>query len=190
MSLTPTQAIFNRRTIRNYDPNFQIPKEQLDIILKAAQSAPTACDMQGADFYVVRSKELLSKINEIVINGMDDGPMKEHFKARPKNHGVTNATTCDATTVILMAKNDHTLESFVLCDAGIQSMAIMIAAQEFGIESMCLGILICNKKVQGDIENLLGLKKDSLMLGVALGKKLPTATVKDKVIKSKIFYKD
>ena len=48
-------------------------------------------------------------------------------------------------------------------------MSIMMAAQNFGIESMCLGV-VATKYTQEKCEELFGLKKGSLLLGVALGK--------------------
>ena len=44
-----------------------------------------------------------------------------------------------------------------------------MAAQNFGIESMCLGV-VATKYTQEKCEELFGLKKGSLLLGVALGK--------------------
>ena len=48
-------------------------------------------------------------------------------------------------------------------------MAIMRTSQNFGIESMCLGV-ISMETTQANCEELFGLKKDSLLLGVALWK--------------------
>ena len=62
MSVTALEALEKRRTIRNYDPDWKIPKEQLDKIMHAAVISPTACDFQGQDFLVVTNKEKISKI--------------------------------------------------------------------------------------------------------------------------------
>ena len=37
MSITPLEALERRRTIRQYDPDWQIPKDQMDKIMHAAQ---------------------------------------------------------------------------------------------------------------------------------------------------------
>ena len=65
-------------------------------------------------------------------------------------------------------------------------MSIIMAAQHFNIESMCLGIITRFPKV----EEILGLQKDSLILGVALGKMKGEPVLKDKAIRSKISYMD
>ena len=45
MSTSILEALKHRRTIRNYDPDYQIPQEQLKEILNAAQIVPTSKDL-------------------------------------------------------------------------------------------------------------------------------------------------
>ena len=96
-----------------------------------------------------------------------------------------NVVTCDAPVVILLIRNERK-EKFVDFDGGLAGMSIIMAAQHFNIESMCLGIIARFPKV----EEILGLQKDSLILGIALGKMKGEPVLKDKVIKSKISYMD
>ena len=96
-----------------------------------------------------------------------------------------NVITCDAPIVILLIRNGRK-EKFVDVDGGIAAMSIIMAAQHFNIESMCLGIITRFPKV----EEILGLQKDSLILGIALGKMKGEPVLKEKVIKSKISYMD
>ena len=183
MSITALEALEKRRTIRNYDPDWKIPKEQLDKIMNAALLSPTACDFQGEDFIVVTNKEKLSKLEEVVINNLPEDDFKKHFVERKVRHGVNSVVTCDAPIVILIVKNERANEDWIKIDCGIASMSIMIAAQNFGIESMCLGI-VANEKC----EELFNLKKGSLVLGVAIGKPLGKIQLNEKVIKSKVTY--
>ena len=96
-----------------------------------------------------------------------------------------NVITCDAPVVVLLIRNERK-EKFVDVDGGIAAMSIIMAAQHFNIESMCLGIITRFPKV----EEILGLEKNSLILGVALGKIKGEPIVKEKIIKSKISYMD
>ena len=89
------------------------------------------------------------------------------------------------TSVILLIRNERK-EKFVDVDGGIAAMSIIMAAQHFNIESMCLGIITRFPKV----EEILGLQKDSLILGIALGKMKGEPILKEKQIKSKISYMD
>ena len=93
---------FKRRTVRNYDPNWQIPKEQLDKIMHAAQLSPTACNFQGQDFIVVTNKEKLAQLEKIVLECLPEDDFKKHFVERRERHKVKNVVTCDAPCVVLI----------------------------------------------------------------------------------------
>ena len=67
MSTSILEALKHRRTIRNYDPDYQIPQEQLKEILNAAQIAPTSKDLQEVDFIVLRNKQKLDQIEELIL---------------------------------------------------------------------------------------------------------------------------
>ena len=187
MSLTPLAALERRRTIRNYDPNWQIPKDQMDKIMNAAQLSPTACNFQGQDYIVVKNKEKLAKLEKIIIDSLPEDNFKKHFVERKERHGVNNVVTCDAPCVVLIVKNERANEDWIKIDAGIACMSIIMAAQNFGIESMCLGV-VAMKCTQDKCEELFGLKKGSLLLGVALGKPKGELKLHEKDIKSKVSY--
>ena len=184
MSLNVLEILNSRRTIRNFDPNVEITKEQLEAILKAAQNSPTAKDLQGIDFIVLRNKEKLAEIEKIIL--ADASPeMKNNFEERRKIHGVQNVITCDAPLIILLTRNERK-EKFTDVDAGLAAMSIIMVARHFGLETMCLGRITRFPKV----EELLGIKKGELILGVAVGKIKGEPILKEKVIKSKVNYID
>ena len=184
MSTSILEALKHRRTIRNYDPDYQIPQEQLNEILNAAQIAPTSKDLQEVDFIVLRNKQKLDQIEELILKEFPED-IRQKFLDRRKQYGVKNVITCDAPVVVLLIRNERK-EKFVDVDGGIAAMSIIMAAQHFNIESMCLGIITRFPKV----EEILGLEKNSLILGVALGKIKGEPIVKEKTIKSKISYMD
>ena len=64
-------------------------------------------------------------------------------------------------------------------DAGITSMAIMIAAQNYGIESVCVG-LVAVDDCRHQVDEFLGLKKDSTLVAVSLGKPIGEIKLHDK----------
>ena len=184
MSKNVLETLKHRRTIRNYDPDYQIPKEQLDEILNAAQISPTSKDLQEVDFIVLRNKEKLNEIEKIILSEFPEEARKK-FEERRTLYGVKNVVTCDAPLIILLIRNERK-EKFVDVDGGIAAMSIMMAAQHFNLESMCLGIITRFPKV----EEILGLEKNSLILGIAIGKMKGEPVLKEKVIKSKISYID
>jgi nitroreductase len=138
MSVTAIEALERRRTIRQYEPD-EIPKEIMDKIMHAAQLSPTACDFQGQDYIVVTNKEKLAKLEKVVLDSMPENKMKKYFIGRRERHNVKNVVTCDAPCVILIVKNERADKDWIEIDSGIAAMSIVIAAQNYGIESMCLG---------------------------------------------------
>ena len=187
MSMTAMEAIEKRRTIRQYEPDYEIPKDILDKIIKAAQLSPTACDFQGQDYIVVTNKEKLEKLEKVVLDCLPENKFKEHFVGRKERHGVKNVVTCDAPCLILLVRNERADENWVKMDAGIASMSIMIAAQQFGIESMCMGVVAMDCTHE-KCEELFGLKKGQMIVAVALGKPRGEIKLHEKVIKSKVTY--
>jgi nitroreductase len=57
------KTIFNRKSVRRYraDP---IPKEKLELIVKAGMAAPTAVDKRPWEFVVITDKALLKKLGD------------------------------------------------------------------------------------------------------------------------------
>lgn len=51
-----------RESIRNYDPDRQVPKEILEKILNAGLLAPSACNLQPYKFLVISSAPVLEKV--------------------------------------------------------------------------------------------------------------------------------
>ena len=187
MSVTAIEALERRRTIRQYESDYEIPKEIMDKIMHAAQLSPTACDFQGQDYIVVTNKEKLAKLEKVVLDCMPEDKMKRYFIGRRERHNVKNVVTCDAPCVVLIVKNERAHKDWIKIDSGIAAMSIVIAAQNYGIESMCLGVVAMDNTKE-KCEELFGLQKDSLILGVALGKLRPGFKLHEKVIKSKVTY--
>ena len=186
MSISALDAINRRRTVRNYESD-PIPKEILEKIMESAKLSPTACNFQGHDYVVVTNKEKLDAIEKVVIETLPEGKLKSHFIGRRERHGVHNIVTCDAPCVVLIVKNERADKDWIKVDAGIAAMSIMIAAQNFGIESMCLGVVGLESSHK-QIEDILGLKDQPIVVGVALGKPKPNLEIREKEIKTKVTY--
>lgn len=52
----------DRRSIRNYDENYKIPRNELNEILNKALRAPSAMNLQPTRFVVIESKEAKEKV--------------------------------------------------------------------------------------------------------------------------------
>ena len=70
--LTPEQAelfLRSRRSIRNYQ-NKPVPSELIRKVLNVARMAPTATNTQGISYIVVRDKQKLRRIADLVLEWM------------------------------------------------------------------------------------------------------------------------
>lgn len=57
-------VISKRESVRNYDPQKQVPDDVIIRILEAGRIAPSAANRQPWEFWVIRSAETLAKVRE------------------------------------------------------------------------------------------------------------------------------
>ena len=63
------------------------------------------------------------------MDALPESKFKQHFIERRDRHGIKNVVvTCDAPCFVIIVKNERADKDWVKVDAGIASMAIMIAA--------------------------------------------------------------
>lgn len=58
------EAIEKRRSVKNFDPNHTIPRQQIDKILSAAILSPTSYNIQNWRFITITNKDLQAKIRQ------------------------------------------------------------------------------------------------------------------------------
>ncbi|KAH0793324.1 nitroreductase family protein [Histomonas meleagridis] len=158
------EALKTRRSIRNFDPNYELTKEELDTIVECALNSPSALNLQENDLIIIRNKELIQKIDNTVFSKLDNF-FQERFLTRQKRYGVTNPVTYDCSALIMIVKNERSKEGYVQLDSGILAMSILTAAQAVGLGSVPIGVL-----VRPDVEEIIGVEKGSLCLAIAIGK--------------------
>ena len=56
-------AIFHRVSIRKYEDK-PVEQEKIELMLRAAMAAPSACNQQPWEYYVVTNKELIQKLSQ------------------------------------------------------------------------------------------------------------------------------
>lgn len=61
-AMTLQNIMNSRRSIRHYDPHKMVEKEKLNLLLEAAMSAPSACNLQPWEFIVMQQPESVSKL--------------------------------------------------------------------------------------------------------------------------------
>lgn len=56
-------SIFHRISVRKYQ-NRDVEQEKIELMLKAAMAAPSACNQQPWEFYVVKDKAVIGRLSE------------------------------------------------------------------------------------------------------------------------------
>ena len=175
------EALNTRRSVRNFQPEFVIPKEDLEKIISAASNSPSAMNLQDHDMVVITNKEKISEVDKIVFPLMPP-QFQERFKKRQEMFGTKNPVTYDCSALVLIVENERVSEKWGNIDAGILSMGLMIAAEGLGYHSVALGII-----ARPEVEKFLGLEK-KIFLGVAIGKSKSKVNIHPKENIRKVTY--
>ena len=120
------QAIFSRRSIRKFTEQ-PIPKEILELILKAAYYAPSGHNMQSWRFTVIESQESIARLKEL--SRITAQEHKVHF------YGFDNPQC-----IILISNDSRNPDGCQ--DASCAAQNIFLAAQSYGIGSVWLNPLM------------------------------------------------
>lgn len=115
-------AISQRRSIRSFKDE-KVSREHIDILLKAAQEAPSARNAQPWHFSVVQNRSIFREINEEVKKNLGEDP-GDIF------HG--------AGTAIFISGDSKS--KWARLDSGITVQTIALAAHSIGLGSVILGM--------------------------------------------------
>jgi len=139
------EAIHTRRSIRKYTDK-PISKDVIIKILKAAMSAPSACNQQPWRFIVIDDRAILDGIPEV----HEDAPMCRQAQAAILVCGDPSLETCPGFWV-----QD--------CSAAIQNL--LLAAHDLGLGAVWTGVYPREKKMAG-IRKMLGLPETVIPMGL------------------------
>ena len=161
------EALETRRTVRQYQPDYTIPKEDLQKIVDIALNSPSGMNLQGIDLLVCTNRDKIDEATMVIFKSWDE-TRQERWNNRKVEYGVKNVVSCDASCIIFLVKNERADPSFLEVDAGIMTMTIMEAARHFELQTMCLGALLWGDKP--GLEKCLGIEEGNLIMAVAIGK--------------------
>lgn len=153
------EIVANRRSIRSYNPEKKVSKEQIFEILKTAQAAPSWKNSQTGRYYVVMNENKLQEVRAAL---------------HPQNQIVTqNVNVLIVATFIKNVSGfnqngmpDNELGNGWGCyDLGIQNAFLCLKARDMGIDSIILGLRDADK-----LRNILDIPEDEDVVSViALG---------------------
>jgi nitroreductase len=177
-------ALESRDTYRAYDPSYTIPWTQIETIVRLALLSPTGRDVQDLDIVAIVNREKLEEVSSVVLAGWPEsisGPRA----SRVLPLGVKNILTCDASALLAIVRNERSTETaWADFDAGVMAMSVMVAARDFDLHTMLLGLICRSDKAK--VEAALGVPEGSLVIAIALGKALGDSEVKlNKAIRAK-----
>lgn len=149
-------VIFNRRSIRNFLDK-EIPKESMDLILKAALQAPSGRNMQTWQFFVLQKQEDILNLKEAIKTAVEKAHVKMYGFENPKalilvTNDIRNKTGCQ--------------------DASCATENMLLAASALGLGGCWLNPLLSLREVS-PVKELLdefGVPKNHVVYSaVALG---------------------
>jgi len=147
------RTILNRRSIRSYKQE-QIKDDDLQIILKAGLFAPSAMNQQSWHFTVVRSKEILQKINQTVRNNfLKSGDKRFEEMAKSETFNVFY----NAPTLIIVSGDEKAIAP--QCDCALAMENMFLAASSIGIGSCWIHAIthLSNTEEGKSLINALGV---------------------------------
>ncbi len=141
-------AIFQRRSIRHYEKDFQIPTTDLEQILKAAMSAPSAMNKQPWEFIVLTDKEALAKVQN--------------------NHPYASFLSDAGTGIIVCVDLTREYNGMGIIDVTLASQNLMLEAHALGYGTCYCGVY---PEHTDTFLELLDLPEHIIPIGlIALGK--------------------
>lgn len=128
------KEIFRRKITKKFKRE-QITKEELEIIIESAFSAPGARNRQPWHFTIVQDKKLIDEMSCAAKKGAENSEDELLAKtAGNKNYDIF----CNAPTIIIVS-GKNSLSSIVNCAAATENM--VIAAEALGIGSYWNGFI-------------------------------------------------
>ena len=123
------EAIYNRRSCRNFTDE-PVTGEQIDTILKAAFSAPTAVNTQPWEYIVINDESVLDKVKE-----------KMYFA---KYNAHTAIVVCGNMKLALKGQ----YKDLWICDCSAAIENMLLAATDLGLGSLWVGIFPIEQRME------------------------------------------
>jgi nitroreductase len=118
-------ALYSRRSIRNFKSNKKVEEYKIGKLLRAAMAAPSACNIQPWDFVVIDDEEVIKRI-----------------KTSIEQYGNYNTPL-----IMVITGNNRNIpwKDHGIIDCAVAMENIMIAAPTIGLGTVCIGGFDRNK---------------------------------------------
>ncbi|GBQ08167.1 nitroreductase family protein [Saccharibacter floricola] len=173
-------AIKNRRSFKNFDPNYALSQEDLTAILDTTRYAPTAFNIQNYRFLVVRDAEQREKLTKVAWNQPQINSCSalivmcadlKAWEKEPRRYWANAPEEIQALYADQMIPNYYEGREQVQRDEGFRSAsmaayALMMTAQAYGLDSCAMDGFDFEQ-----VKKIINLPEDhELIMFVAIGK--------------------
>lgn len=153
------EIVYNRRSIKEYDPSVKISREEMSEIIAQASKAPSSINMQPWRFLVIDSEEgkeklaPLSKFNKdkvmsssaviAVFADRNNFDYAEEIYSTAVELGYMPQEVKEAQLNFLkplyVNMSDEEMKDTIMLDAGLVSMQLMLVARAYGYDTNPIG---------------------------------------------------
>lgn len=152
------EVVRARRSVRTYDPEWSMSREEIDSILQTATLAPSSSNLQPWRFLVIQDAELKQKLLPIAFNQRQIveasaviavlGDTRAYEKAEQIYGSAVEAGYMPQEVKVDFVKRtvqsygsigEERLKNIALVDGGLVSMQLMLAAKAKGYDTVPMG---------------------------------------------------
>lgn len=170
---TAYQNILTRTSVRQWDKQRPVPSDTIDMLLRAAMSAPTAMNKQPWAFIVLTDRPIIDTVNTVLPwAGLDKAPMAI----------ITCADLSKA------CEGETPDRGFWIQDVSAATENLLLAAHALGLGAVWTGIYPEMDRVNGVREKLALPENIIPLAAVPVGYPEGTHTPKDKYTPQNIHY--
>lgn len=157
--------LFHRVSIRKYQEK-KVEPEKLDYILRASMAAPSACNQQPWEFYIVEDPEILEELSET-------SPYAKLTAKAPM-------------AIVTAYRKECTVPAYAQIDLSICMENMWLATDEVGLGGVWMGIAPLEDRME-EVEKIIGIPDSQRAFGIfALGYPAEERTQQDRYDETRI----
>ena len=157
--------LFHRVSIRKYQEK-KVEPEKLDYILRASMAAPSACNQQPWEFYIVEDPEILEELSETT-------PYAKLTAKAP-------------VAIVTAYRKECTVPAYAQIDLSICMENMWLATDEVGLGGVWMGIAPLEDRME-EVEKIIGIPESQRAFGIfALGYPAEERTQQDRYDETRI----
>lgn len=159
--------LFHRVSIRKYQDK-KVEPEKLEYILRASMAAPSACNQQPWEFYIVEDPEILNELSEVT--------------------PYTKLTAGAPMAIVTAYRKESKVPIYSQIDMSICMENMWLATDELGLGGVWMGIAPMEDRMD-EVDRIVGIAKEHRAFGIfALGYPAEERTQRDRYDESRIHY--